>query len=175
MKTILSLLGLKAWWIAAVLAASVFLAGTHWRAYTSGKKAVQAEWNVEKIDIARQSFKLAEQATRATTNLQADIDTQRQEKNHEIARLNTRHDAALERLRQRPERPAGDAHVPATASNGQVASGCTGAELYRQDGQLLVGEFVRAETIRLELKACYQQYDKARASIDALNEARPKE
>lgn len=33
------------WRIAAALIVSVFLAGTHWKAYVSGKQVVQAEWN----------------------------------------------------------------------------------------------------------------------------------
>ena len=40
-------------WAAAGLALA--LAGTHWKAYTGGKRTVQDEWNIERLEIGRQS------------------------------------------------------------------------------------------------------------------------
>lgn len=42
-------------WI--VLALSVVLCGTHWKAYTAGEKAIQADWNAERITQAQETAK----------------------------------------------------------------------------------------------------------------------
>ena len=67
-----------------------------------------------------------------------------------------------------PERPARGARVPAPASPGSAASGCTGAELYRSDGEFLVRESARADAIRIELQACYAAYERARGVVNAV-------
>ena len=79
------------------------------------------------------------------------------DKDNEIQAIDAERDAALAELRNRPRRPApGTAQSPA---NGEAASGCTGAELYRDDAELALREAARADTIRVALKACYAQYD----------------
>lgn len=112
------------------------------------------------------ALKATADARQRGADLQTFVDTQRKEKTDEINRLRSEHAAALDRLRNRPERPASSANLPAPASDGAPAAGCTGAQLYRQDGRVLRGESLRAETIRLELRACYEQYDKARSVIN---------
>jgi len=62
-------------------------------------------------------------------------------------------------LRNRPQRPApGGGAVPGGAS-GPVA--CTGAQLYRPDAELLVGESERADGLRIQLAECQARYDAA--------------
>ena len=116
----------------------------------------------EQVYKARDAKAQAEAAVK-TTQLQAAVDTARKEKTDAIASLRAQHAADLERLRQRPSRPA---NLPQTAGDGQAAGGCTGAQLYRDDAELLVRESLRAETIRLDLLACYAQYDRARAEVN---------
>jgi hypothetical protein len=60
-------------------------------------------------------------------------------------------------LQDRPPRPSGGA-VPTGAAD-PVA--CTGAELYRPDGEFLAREAARADGIRLQLAACQAAYDSA--------------
>lgn len=62
-------------------------------------------------------------------------------------------------LRNRPQRPAaGGGAVPGGAGS-PVA--CTGAQLYRSDAELLVGESERADGIRIQLSDCRARYDAA--------------
>ena len=58
-------------------------------------------------------------------------------------------------LRDRPERPAG---LPESAPS---AVACTGAGLYRADGEFLIGEAARADETRLQLAECRARYDAA--------------
>lgn len=41
------------WRIAAALIVAAFLAGTHWKAYVTGKHVVQAEWTQKSLDAER--------------------------------------------------------------------------------------------------------------------------
>mgnify|MGYP000844705256 FL=1 len=116
----------------------------------------------EQVYKARDAKAQAEAAAK-TARLQTAVDTARKEKNDAIASLRAQHAADLERLRQRPARPA---NLPQTAGDGQASGGCTGAQLYRDDAELLVRESLRAETVRLDLLACYAQYDRARAEVN---------
>lgn len=152
------LLNWKAW---AAIVLSVALAGSHWKAYTSGKKAVLAEWNAEKLEQAAQSFRLSERTAQTTATLQAKADTQRRAKNAEIEKLDADLAAALARLSDRPSR-AGAGSVSQDAGTG---ASCTGASLWREDGEFLSRESARADTIRLQLIECQAAYSNAREAL----------
>lgn len=102
-----------------------------------------------------------------TLALQNSFDKARQEKAHAIFDLQRRHAADIERLRNRPERPASRPDLPATAGAGPAAASCTGSDLFRQDAEFLVREAARADLIRAELASCYADYERARAMTNA--------
>lgn len=64
--------------------------------------------------------------------------------------------AALDGVRQRPDRPAGGGAVPKDSA-GNLA--CTGAQLYRPDAEFLVREAGRADRVRNQLADCRAKYD----------------
>jgi len=74
------------------------------------------------------------------------------EKNDKIYSINNQLLDAVSELRKRPSRAT-------KADNKQTAAGCTGAQLYAEDAELVTREAARADTIRTALQACYQQYD----------------
>ena len=141
-------------WKSLTAAATVcVICAAGWYLYDSGKKAVQQRWDLEK---AVAMAKAQEQARAAEQAMQASIDKIQKDRRNEIARLNRRHAAALDSLRDRPDGPAGA--VPAPASDGDAGAWCTGRELYRPDAEFLVGEARRADIIRLQLAACQAAY-----------------
>lgn len=89
--------------------------------------------------------------------------TTRKEKDEAIATLDHRVSALLERLRTRPDRPAAQTS-PASAVASPGPS-CTGAGLYRPDGEFLAGEAAAAQRIGFERDACYQRYNAARDAL----------
>ena len=118
-----------------------------YQGYEYGRRSLQAEWDSEKATaITAQRTKEAE--------LQANMDKLREDKNRETAKLRRTVAALTDSLRDRPERPA----VPEVASAGDAGRGCTGAELYREDAELVVAESERAEIIRIALKKCQDAY-----------------
>jgi hypothetical protein len=119
---------------------------------------VQQEWDKER---AAQEAAYAQAQAEARTKeqeLQANADAIRQEKDREIRNLNARTTALTNSLRDRSERPEAST-LPNTPTNGSTATGCTGKELYRADGEFLSREAARADEIRILLKQCRDQYE----------------
>lgn len=74
----------------------------------------------------------------------------------ETALLRSNYNRTLRMLNSRPARG------PAPAAS----SSCTGAQLYREDGEFLAGEAARAEKVRLERDYWYEQYETARKLLE---------
>jgi len=83
---------------------------------------------------------------------QAETDQIRKEKDAQIKIINSQLVDAISELRKRPSRTE-------ATSNGQTAKACDGSQLFAEDGEFLVREAARADTIRAALQACYAQYD----------------
>jgi len=148
--------------LAAALMVAAALAGLYWKAYTSGKKTVQAEWNAEKLATAENTRILLMANAKTTSDLQAKADKERASKNAQINSLSLELDESLRRLRNRPERPAGD--MPkATGAGGNG----TGADLYREDAEFLAREAARADKLRISLNQCRAAYNAARDTLAA--------
>lgn len=147
--------------LATVLAA--ILAGTHWQAYNMGADKVQAAWVVEQLSQAQQSLVLQAQAQAATEKLKTDADQLRKSKNAQIARLDADLAAALAGLSDRAPRP-GAVDLPTPSGSG-ANPGCTGASLWREDGQFLSRESARADRLLSDLAQCQAAYGKARDAL----------
>jgi hypothetical protein len=83
---------------------------------------------------------------------QSDADKIRTDKDAQIKVINTQLVDAVSQLRSRSSRTS-------EASNGQTGQGCNGSQLYAEDSIFLTREAARADTIRIALKACYDQYE----------------
>ena len=150
------------YFIAGSVLAVVCAYGTgHWQGDDAGQAKVQAQWDREK---AKQMAEYAENMRLAREKeqaLQLGADNLRQEKDREIRNINARSIALANSLRDRPDRPTTQSGaVSSTAGVGQ--SGCTGKELYREDGAILVGIAREADELRIALKQCYAQYETLR-------------
>ena len=153
------LFSLQAKLIAAILLA-VFIAGVYWRGHTQGWKARDV---IAQADAAAQLEKAlqAEQKARAVeVELQGKAAAIRRTKDAQIHSLGLELSESLQRLRNRPERPAAS-DVPAVAGTGGNA--CTGAELYKPDAEFLVGLAASADRLRIALQSCQAAYKAARA------------
>ena len=93
-------------------------------------------------------------------NYQANADKLRRDKDAEIKNINARATALTNSLRDRQTRPTETNTVSSTAST--RPAGCSGKELYREDGAFLVGLAAEADGLKAALDQCYRQYDAAR-------------
>jgi len=66
----------------------------------------------------------------------------------------------------RPRRPELSSTAEAVA-NVAGSTGATGAALYAEDGAFLAGEAARADTLRVSLRSCYDQYGDALRTVNA--------
>ncbi len=102
-----------------------------------------------RADIAKTEQTLAENAAQ-----------QKGQDDEKISRLNTNLAAVQRLLQSRTRRPATKTSAPAITSQT-----CTGAGLFREDADFLVGESAAADSLTIDLDTCTKLYNNARAAL----------
>ncbi len=143
-----------------VLAIAGAAGGGYYKGNTAGKAEVQAEWAKEKAEQYAEYAKGQEAARAREQEMQQAADKLRREKDAQIRDINARATALSNSLRDRQERPAEGSAL--SGSSGAGSRGCTGKELYREDGEFLVRLAREADELRSALKQCYRQYEAVR-------------
>ena len=146
--------------LGGVLAIGLAAGGGYYKGNSAGKAEVQAEWAKEKAEQYAEYAKGHEAARAREQEMQAAADKLRREKDAQIRDINARATALANSLRDRPERPAEGSAL--SGSSGAGSRGCTGKELYREDGEFLVRLAREADELRSALKQCYRQYEAVR-------------
>jgi uncharacterized protein with von Willebrand factor type A (vWA) domain len=149
--------------LVGVAAVSIFGGLSYYKGYEGGQEAVQQAWDKEKAETTAAYNKALQEAVERQQQLQMGADKLRQEKTRETRDLLARNTALANSLRDRQTRPASGA-VSSASSAG--SSACTGKELYREDGEFLVGVAREADELRVALKQCYAQYSQVRESYE---------
>jgi hypothetical protein len=142
----------------ALIAIPISLAGSAWYGYNSGRQSgmsqIQTQWDAERLAIQAAQAEQMMKAAQREKALQALLAKQRKEHKYESDRLAIQYESALSRLSDRPDRPDSGG-VPEDPSVGTgPAGGCTGAQLYRPDAEVLIGLARDADQLRLALRAC---------------------
>lgn len=149
------------WLMLAVAAAAIW--GHGWLA---GAEHGEDKLNAYKADVDRQTLIQAARSLKASTKLLQDGITREKAKNDEINDINRRLSIAVaDSVRYRAERRRVATPNPTTPAS---CDGATGAELSRPDAEFSVREAARADRIRAALKTCYEQYNQARDTLEAL-------
>jgi hypothetical protein len=146
--------------LAFVLAVGAAAGGGYYKGNSAGKSEVQQQWDKEKADQYAAYAKGQEEARQREQALQANADKLRREKDAEIKNINARAAALTNSLRDRQTRPTEASAV--SSASGARPTGCSGKELYREDGAFLVGLAAEADGLKAALDQCYRQYDAAR-------------
>lgn len=144
-------------YVYAALAALAILGATAFASYTWGYG------NARVAAIEENSRELAQaqsEAFEASENLRKQNTTALRAKQNEINKLASSVKSLRNELLNRPSRSD-----PVTPSLGQT---CTGRELYREDGEFLIGEASAAERIRIERDYYYDRYEEARQQLERL-------
>lgn len=144
-------------YIYGAAAALAILGAVAFASYTAGygKARIAAiEESSRQLEIARS------EAFEASENLVKENTTALRAKQNEINKLASRVSSLRSELLNRPSRSD---PVPPEAS-----PTCTGRELYREDGEFLVGEASAAERILLERDYYYERYEEARQQLERL-------
>lgn len=151
------------------LAFTLLVLAILWTAYSTGAKhgaqRVQVQWDAQTIQRQKVDQQETERREQIETALQVAADKRIQEKQREIANLNTSVSRLFDQLRKRADRPS-DTGVPQVTGTESNGPGCTGGQLYREDGEFLTREAARAEKLRLGLLECRAAYQDATSAID---------
>jgi hypothetical protein len=157
---------------AGVVLTLALLAGVwkiHHEGVRAGRTEIQSLWNADKAQIAEQNKTKLKEANNVTAALQKKLDTERGVLNARIHSIDLERSELLQRLRNRPTRTDQSSNSSAPiADAGKSAPSCTGAELYREDGEFLVREASRAEVLRAAIKTCESAYSNAQELIESL-------
>lgn len=138
------------------------VAGGLWYTHVEVRDAISAtkvEMTTEyqkKIDEQIAAARVVEDDLRAHT-LQYE-----QVQNEKLKTISTQLDAANRKLRDRPSRESAQTNP----SNSGDHEACTGAKLFREDGEFLTGEAARADTILSQRDYYYQQYELVRKELN---------
>lgn len=150
------------YFLAGSLAAVVLAYGVgRWQGDEAGQAKVNAQWDKERAEQMAAFAEAQRQAREKEQALQAGADNLRQEKEREIRNINARAIALANSLRERADRPTSEGGAVSGAASSRQG-GCTGKDLYRQDGEILIGIAREADELRAALQQCYSQYDAVR-------------
>lgn len=165
MNPFTALLSLVPSWVWAALVAALTATTGIQAIRISGLKADVAQeqraHQDTKLQYAEKARQAEADARQKEFELTEAIDQQRKVKDNEISNLRRDVRNLRDRVSHLATRPASDPGAEA-ASFGQAPVGCPGPVLYRDTAEALIDEAERADVIRIELKACYAAWDKAR-------------
>ena len=152
------------YWRIGIAFAVVVLAGIsgYTKGYQNGKDTVQQAWDREKAELQAKYAEALKESIDKQQKLQMGADRLREEKSREMRDLVARNTALANSLRDRQSRPTS----LVSSSSGSGSNACTGAQLYRQDGEFLTGLAREADELRVALKQCYAQYNEVRQSYE---------
>lgn len=162
-------------WRAIAIAAA--LAGLAWAYHLwadhqreTGRDEVRTEWAAERLETAKQTLRLIETNTRKSFDLQAAADKERKALNAKLHSVDLELAESLQRLRNRPERPAAsNTNVPTNTNPGgpgPEGGSCTGAGLYGGDGRFLAGFAADAKRLQAALRTCRAEQRAAQETVN---------
>jgi hypothetical protein len=160
-------------WIGIGVGTAIVLGSVWWqidsygdRRHEAGKAEVQSAWDKDAAERFRAYTALQTEYRAKEQTLTETVGTITQEKINAESRTAGLQRRLADSLRKRPERPAGLPDAGSASAAGEAPPKCTGAQLYRDDLEVLRRESGSADELRHALTACYAQYDAARAAVN---------
>lgn len=99
------------------------------------------------------------------SDLKTKVSSIQGEKDAQIKDIDRKYRTTIDSLRQRQERSTAS-NSTGNSSNAESTKGATGAELYREDASFLAGFARDTEELKVQLNACYLQYDNVREQLN---------
>ena len=141
------------------------LAGSALYGFNKGKQygtsKIQSLWDAEVAQMALAQAAEVNAARVREQELQDQITALQRTHRNEIARINTRHAALVDSLRNRPETRA---DPPSVSGSTGTDAGCTGAGLARPDAEFLARYAADAQQLASGLSVCLSTLDQIRQS-----------
>jgi hypothetical protein len=141
-------------WVLGGLAGLLMLGFSYWKGYIHGKDVVQKEWDAAKVVWERESLAEAAKAQQIERDMQAKVNKAQKEKLNAIKTADTKYNALIDSLRERPEARSNEV----SGCSGD-AVGCTGAGLARPDAEFLAGYAADAARLQAAYNSCREAYE----------------
>lgn len=137
-------------------------AGCLWYTHVEVNKAVSAT-KVEMDRVYKKKFDAqVVKAQEVEDDLRARTLQYEQVQNEKLKSISTQLAAANRKLRDRPSRES----ATVNSTNPGDSQACTGAKLFREDGEFLTGEAARADAILSQRDYYYYQYELIRKELN---------
>lgn len=134
------------------------------------KEKVIADHNLKVADMEKDLRESEAKVSSLSLNLATTISTLEAKRNDEVSKIRVSSNAIISSLQLRTTRVEEAARVPdETNSCTSVAKNGTGAGLFREDSEFLVGEATRAGEQREALRTCYGAWDSVLSTINEFN------
>lgn len=130
------------------------VAFAHNWAWQDGYDARDTEAQVERVEHVRRAIEQEREVRAIEQEMQNETNATLRRQADDLAAINTRLAADLERLQLRPDRADDLPEAPRAD-----CAGATGAELSGPDAAFLTREAARADRLRAALRACYEYAD----------------
>lgn len=159
---ILSLLG--GWQIKLILLLALLFGAWTWH---RAEVKIAVKEAVAKIEVQqnKENFRLKERSLNTQIELQAKADKIEKDKNNEISNLKSRVRTLTDSLSNRPNRPE-PSGIPNNTGDEESTGYMAADRLYRDDAAVAIWFATRTEGLKIELQACYKQYDEVKETLD---------
>lgn len=150
-----------------IAAAAVVAAYLSWeyKIDARGYNRAEAEQAQRDLGIAKRSIRIFDLTISAQQELNNAATATQKSLTETYDAIVLERDRTIAWLRNRPSRPAPSPASTVDTPAPEPAQSCTGASLYREDGEFLAGEAARADRILSELDACQKQYGDAEIAL----------
>ena len=137
-------------------------AAGYWHAYSMGKREgveeTTARWTQERLALKQAQLEEVQRAVQIEHHLTEKIAKIQHEASHEKRRITDQYERTIAGLRNRSERPSNADLSSGSSVDTGSATGCTGAQLYREDATAFVGEAALAARLQSALSTCLAAY-----------------
>jgi hypothetical protein len=144
--------------LGVVLAIGAAAGAGFYKGHESGSAGVQQKWDRDIREREEQYAKDMEKARTTESEIRADADKRRVQKDLEIRAANASLTALRNIVRDRADRPQ-NSEMSGNTGSGPTPTGCTGSQLYRPDGEFLAGEAAAARECQSYLRECRDTYE----------------
>lgn len=156
----------KPWPWVALLIVIASLVGFHvYDKNVAVKAAIVTTTSTMNKEYQTKLDKSVKEATTVSDKLLADSTISEKAKDVKIQNLTNSLNSAISSLSKRPQRQPAQVNTNPPS----IASSCTGAGLYREDGSFLAGEAARADKALIDRDFYYEQYEQARKNLESMN------
>lgn len=150
------------WQFKLVLVVALIFGAWAWHTKEVSTAVSQAEQRIE-LQYAREVFKLKDRANEESISLKSKILEQQKEKKRELEIANRNYESLREWLRNLPI--SGSNSTRSTGNSEDRSEEIIG-ELHRSNAEALAGYAYQTEELKVNLIACYRDYDAVKAARD---------